>query len=254
MSPSFFLLFIFLELRTEPGAVDAGTPAAETKDFLSPERNFPKWVERAKVLERYARGTKSRSFGGNAEQSSPGGDPHGPHSPLRTGEEGAQPANTSSERRSGLFNPLYPLTDGSCWAYALLLLALLLLAAGVVANLALMCAVWHSVQLKSAWNCVLAGLALWDFLVLFFCLPVVVFHELSVKRLLGDLSCRLVPYLEVSASRINQDSKSRSSCKNLWVFSLASALKLCLSVYLFVCWLVGCRLALSASPPSASVR
>lgn len=199
MSPSLLLLFIFLELRTEPRVVDAGAPAAEKKDFLSPERNFPNWVERAKIPTRFARGTKSRSSGEDAEPSSPGGGPRGPQRPLRSGAEGAQPANSSSERRSGLFNPLYPLTGGSCWAYALLVLALLLLAAGVLANLALMCAVWHRAHLKSAWNCVLAGLALWDFLVLFFCLPVVVSHELSVKRLLGDLSCRLVPYLEVSA-------------------------------------------------------
>uniref|UniRef100_A0A3P8U2M0 G protein-coupled receptor 37 like 1 n=1 Tax=Amphiprion percula TaxID=161767 RepID=A0A3P8U2M0_AMPPE len=80
-----------------------------------------------------------------------------------------------------------------------MLLALVLFAAGIVGNLALMCIVWHSFYLKSAWNCVLAGLAFWDFLVLFFCLPVVVFHELTLTRLLGDLSCRLVPYLEVTS-------------------------------------------------------
>ncbi|KAM9860191.1 G-protein coupled receptor 37-like 1 [Aulostomus maculatus] len=80
-----------------------------------------------------------------------------------------------------------------------MLLALLLFAAGIVGNLALMCIVWHNFYLKSAWNCILAGLAFWDFLVLFFCLPVVIFHELTLKRLLGDLSCRLVPYLEVTS-------------------------------------------------------
>uniref|UniRef100_A0A665VE16 G protein-coupled receptor 37 like 1a n=1 Tax=Echeneis naucrates TaxID=173247 RepID=A0A665VE16_ECHNA len=87
----------------------------------------------------------------------------------------------------------------SYWAYAVMLLALVLFAAGIVGNLALMCIVWHNFYLKSAWNCVLAGMAFWDFLVLFFCLPVVVFHELTLKRLLGDLSCRLVPYLEVTS-------------------------------------------------------
>ncbi|TMS19282.1 Prosaposin receptor GPR37L1 [Larimichthys crocea] len=80
-----------------------------------------------------------------------------------------------------------------------MLLALVLFAAGIVGNLALMCIVWHNFYLKSAWNCILAGLAFWDFLVLFFCLPVVVFHELTWTRLLGDLSCRLVPYLEVTS-------------------------------------------------------
>uniref|UniRef100_A0A665VDY5 G protein-coupled receptor 37 like 1a n=1 Tax=Echeneis naucrates TaxID=173247 RepID=A0A665VDY5_ECHNA len=96
-------------------------------------------------------------------------------------------------------NPLFPVTDGAYWAYAVMLLALVLFAAGIVGNLALMCIVWHNFYLKSAWNCVLAGMAFWDFLVLFFCLPVVVFHELTLKRLLGDLSCRLVPYLEVTS-------------------------------------------------------
>lgn len=116
----------------------------------------------------------------------------------------APPRNSSSSSSSGrapagagLLNPLFPVTDGSLWAYAVLLLALVLFAAGIVGNLALMCIVWHNGYLKSAWNCVLAGLAFWDFLVLFFCLPVVIFHELTLKRLLGDVSCRLVPYLEV---------------------------------------------------------
>uniref|UniRef100_A0A8P4KM66 G-protein coupled receptors family 1 profile domain-containing protein n=1 Tax=Dicentrarchus labrax TaxID=13489 RepID=A0A8P4KM66_DICLA len=109
----------------------------------------------------------------------------------------AAPGNSSSGH--GLLNPLFPVTNGSYWAYAVMLLALVLFAAGIVGNLALMCIVWHNFYLKSAWNCILAGLAFWDFLVLFFCLPVVVFHELTLKRLLGDLSCRLVPYLEVTS-------------------------------------------------------
>ncbi|XP_014388884.1 PREDICTED: prosaposin receptor GPR37L1 [Myotis brandtii] len=62
-----------------------------------------------------------------------------------------------------------------------------------------MCVVGHSYYLKSAWNAILASLALWDFLVLFFCLPVVIFNELSKQRLLGDASCRAVPFLEVSS-------------------------------------------------------
>ncbi|NXG41631.1 ETBR2 protein, partial [Psilopogon haemacephalus] len=39
----------------------------------------------------------------------------------------------------------------------------------------------------------------WDFLILFFCLPVVIFNEITKKRLLGDLSCRIVPFVEVSS-------------------------------------------------------
>ncbi|XP_077435118.1 G-protein coupled receptor 37-like 1 [Vanacampus margaritifer] len=93
--------------------------------------------------------------------------------------------------------PLFPAGDASYWAYALMLLALVVFSVGMVGNLALMCTVWHNAYLQSAWNCILAGLALLDFLVLFFCLPVVVFHELTFRRLLGGASCRLVPYLEV---------------------------------------------------------
>ncbi|XP_019716006.1 prosaposin receptor GPR37L1, partial [Hippocampus comes] len=94
---------------------------------------------------------------------------------------------------------LFPVADGSYWAYALMLLALSLFSVGMVGNLALMCTVWHNAYLQSAWNCILAGLAFLDFLVLFFCLPVVVFHELTFRRLLGGASCRLVPYLEVTS-------------------------------------------------------
>ena len=68
-------------------------------------------------------------------------------------------------------NPLYPVTERSYGAYAVLLLALVLFAVGIVGSLAVMCIVWHSYYLKSAWNSILASLALWDFLVLFFCPP-----------------------------------------------------------------------------------
>lgn len=95
-------------------------------------------------------------------------------------------------------NPLYPVTERSYGAYAVLLLALVLFAVGIVGSLAVMCIVWHSYYLKSAWNSILASLALWDFLVLFFCLPVVTFHEITKQRLLGAVSCRAVPFVEVS--------------------------------------------------------
>ncbi|XP_054432498.1 G-protein coupled receptor 37-like 1 [Pteronotus mesoamericanus] len=100
-------------------------------------------------------------------------------------------------QRLRMQNPLYPVTERSYGAYAVMLLALAVFAVGIVGNLAVMCVVWHSYHLKSAWNAILASLALWDFLVLFFCLPIVVFNELTKQRLLGDVSCRAVPFLEV---------------------------------------------------------
>lgn len=94
-------------------------------------------------------------------------------------------------------NPLYPVTGESYGAYGVMLLALVVFAVGVVTNLAVTCAVWHNHYLQNARNCVLASLALWDLAVIFFCLPVVIFHELTKRRLMGDASCRLVPFIEV---------------------------------------------------------
>ncbi|KAM8815502.1 G-protein coupled receptor 37-like 1 [Rhynchonycteris naso] len=102
-------------------------------------------------------------------------------------------------QRLQMQNPLYPVTKSSYSAYAVLLLALVVFAVGIVGNLAVMCVVWHSYYLKSAWNSILASLALWDFLVLFFCLPIVIFNEVTKQRLLGDISCRAVPFLEVTS-------------------------------------------------------
>lgn len=233
MSPTLLLFLLFLrtaelrhvntarEFQPESApevqrAEDAGAPAAETKESISPERTSLDRVESAKLpdLKRVPRGAKDRNFG-KRDPHTPSShghprrydDPNGYFTTPRIERDASAPAgNSSSGRGSGLLNPLFPVTDGSYWAYAIMLLALVLFAAGIVGNLALMCIVWHNFYLKSTWNCVLAGLAFWDFLVLFFCLPVVVFHELTLKRLLGDLSCRLVPYLEVSrwwsASRI----------------------------------------------------
>ncbi|XP_040014615.1 G-protein coupled receptor 37-like 1 [Xiphias gladius] len=184
-------------------AEDAGAPPPGTEEPLSPEKTSLDRVETWRV----ARGAKDGSPGRR--------DPHSPSSygqprryddpsryfttPRADRYTSAPAGNSSSGRGSGLLNPLFPVTDGAYWAYAVMLLALVLFAAGIVGNLALMCIVWHNFYLKSAWNCILAGLAFWDFLVLFFCLPVVVFHELTLKRLLGDLSCRLVPYMEVTS-------------------------------------------------------
>lgn len=100
----------------------------------------------------------------------------------------------------GLFNPFYPLADGSYSAYAVLFLAGLVLAVGVVGNMAVMCVVWNNYYMRSAWNYLLASMAFWDFLVLVLCLPVVVLNQLSHRRILGDITCRMVPYMEVGGA------------------------------------------------------
>lgn len=122
---------------------------------------------------------------------------NGGDTPGRGPESWGNPTGMPGQRLQ-MQNPLYPVTESSYSAYAIMLLALVVFAVGIVGNLAVMCVVWHSYYLKSAWNSILASLALWDFLVLFFCLPIVIFNEITKQRLLGDVSCRAVPFLEVS--------------------------------------------------------
>ncbi|XP_036390348.1 G-protein coupled receptor 37-like 1 [Megalops cyprinoides] len=116
-----------------------------------------------------------------------------------TGDDGAGNGSATERGTTRIHNPLYPLTDSSYSAYAVMFLSLIVFTVGIIGNLAVMCIVWHNYYMKSAWNCILASLAFWDFLVLFFCLPVVIFNELTNKRLLGDFSCRIVPYIEVTS-------------------------------------------------------
>ncbi|XP_051890992.1 G-protein coupled receptor 37-like 1 [Pristis pectinata] len=111
-------------------------------------------------------------------------------------EQGDEVETTA--RRLQLENNLYSVTDTTYSAYAVVLLSLILFAVGIIGNLAVMCIVCHNYYMKSAWNNILAGMACWDFFVIFFCLPVVVFNEITKKRLLGDIGCKVVPYLEVS--------------------------------------------------------
>lgn len=127
-------------------------------------------------------------------------DPSEQQQGVPTDREGAEPqANltTVSDKRLQIQNPLYPVTENSYSAYAVMFLSLIVFAVGIIGNLSVMCIVWHNYYMKSAWNSILASLSFWDFLILFFCLPVVIFNEITKKRLLGDVSCRIVPFMEV---------------------------------------------------------
>lgn len=129
--------------------------------------------------------------------------PFEPHqqSPAVYGDREAQVNRTVAlGKRLQIQNPLYPVTESSYSAYAVMFLSLIVFAVGIVGNLSVMCIVWHNYYMKSAWNSILASLAFWDFLILFFCLPVVIFNEITKKRLLGNFSCRLVPFMEVRVS------------------------------------------------------
>lgn len=102
-------------------------------------------------------------------------------------------------RRKQVKNPFYPLTAESYGAYAVMIVAVVIFSVGIIGNVSVMCIVCHNYYMRSISNSLLANLALWDFVVIFFCLPLVVFHELTKNWLLGEFSCRIIPYLEVRA-------------------------------------------------------
>uniref|UniRef100_A0A3Q2R0C7 G protein-coupled receptor 37 n=1 Tax=Fundulus heteroclitus TaxID=8078 RepID=A0A3Q2R0C7_FUNHE len=106
-------------------------------------------------------------------------------------------------RHKQMKNPFYPLTAASYGAYAVLMVAAVIFSVGIMGNVSLMCIVCHNYYMRSISNSLLANLALWDFIVIFFCLPLVVFHELTKNWLLGEFSCRIVPYLEVASLGVN---------------------------------------------------
>ncbi|XP_061898960.1 prosaposin receptor GPR37 [Entelurus aequoreus] len=106
---------------------------------------------------------------------------------------------TPRSRLRPVRNPFYPLSAEAYGAYALLVSAVVIFCAGVLGNMSLMCMVCHNYSMRNISHSLLANMALWDFMVLFFCLPLVVFHGLSKDWLLGDLSCKVIPYLEVAS-------------------------------------------------------
>ncbi|KAG7522173.1 prosaposin receptor GPR37-like [Solea senegalensis] len=108
------------------------------------------------------------------------------------------PGNTRT-RRKQVKNPFFPVTAESYGAYAVMILAIVIFTVGIIGNVSVMCIVCHNYYMRSISNSLLANLALWDFVIIFFCLPLVVFHELTKNWLLGEFSCRIVPYLEVAS-------------------------------------------------------
>lgn len=102
-------------------------------------------------------------------------------------------------RRKQVKNPFYPVTPESFGAYAVVIIAAIIFSVGIIGNVSVMCIVCHNYYMRSISNSLLANLALWDFIIIFFCLPLVVFHELTKNWLLGEFSCRIIPYLEVAS-------------------------------------------------------
>lgn len=112
------------------------------------------------------------------------------------------PPFSVNTRRKGVRNPFYPLGAEAYAAYAVLAAAAVIFSLGILGNVSLMCIVCHNYHMRSISNSLLANLALWDFTVIFFCLPLVVFHQLTKHWLLGQASCTVIPYLEVSCGGV----------------------------------------------------
>ncbi|KAI3370961.1 hypothetical protein L3Q82_023609, partial [Scortum barcoo] len=102
-------------------------------------------------------------------------------------------------RRKQVKNPFYPVTADTYGAYAVMITAAVIFSVGIIGNVSVMCIVCHNYYMRSISNSLLANLALWDFVIIFFCLPLVLFHELTKNWLLGEFSCRIIPYLEVAS-------------------------------------------------------
>ncbi|KAM3609671.1 uncharacterized protein V6R79_018290 [Siganus canaliculatus] len=109
-----------------------------------------------------------------------------------------EPVNTRT-RRKQVKNPFYPVTAETYGAYAVMITAAIIFSVGIIGNVSVMCIVCHNYYMRSISNSLLANLALWDFVIVFFCLPLVVFHALTKNWLLGEFSCRIIPYLEVAS-------------------------------------------------------
>ncbi|XP_062990954.1 prosaposin receptor GPR37 [Elgaria multicarinata webbii] len=120
-------------------------------------------------------------------------------STIRAGERDAGALRNGTFRPARVKNPFYPLTEESYGAYAVMCLSVVIFGIGIMGNMAVMCIVCHNYYMRSISNSLLANLAFWDFLIIFFCLPLVIFQELTKKWLLDDFSCKIVPYIEVAS-------------------------------------------------------
>lgn len=96
-------------------------------------------------------------------------------------------------------NPFWPVTSETYGAYAITCVSGVIFLVGLAGNIAILCIVCQNYYMKSISNSLLANLAVWDFVLILFCLPMVVFHELTKSWLLGEFTCKVVPYVEVAS-------------------------------------------------------
>lgn len=104
---------------------------------------------------------------------------------------------SSQDFENEIKNPFYPVTSETYGAYAITCVSGVIFLVGIAGNIAILCIVCQNYYMKSISNSLLANLAVWDFVLIFFCLPMVVFHELTKSWLLGEFACKVVPYVEV---------------------------------------------------------
>ncbi|XP_025968820.2 prosaposin receptor GPR37 [Dromaius novaehollandiae] len=150
---------------------------------------------------RSERGAGAAAAAGDGAAAAAGGPRWLPlNGSARGGAEGSAGARgNGTGHRARLRNPFYPLTEESYGAYAVMCLSVVIFGIGIMGNMAVMCIVCHNYYMRSISNSLLANLAFWDFLIVFFCLPLVIFQELTKKWLLEDFSCKIVPYIEVAS-------------------------------------------------------
>ncbi|XP_076156609.1 prosaposin receptor GPR37 [Alosa pseudoharengus] len=103
------------------------------------------------------------------------------------------------KRDNEVKNPFYPVTSETYGAYVILIISVIIFSVGILGNITIMCIVCHNYYMRSISNSLLANLAFWDFIIIFFCLPLVIFHELTKDWLLGEFSCKIIPYIEVAS-------------------------------------------------------
>lgn len=227
-SPPSPVLLLLALLGTTAMRSTAGQPGGRTLPRTAPEVRLRRGtVEDSKSVQQYVPGVRvefprpinSASLHPTKALVPSSTDPAEQQRGVPTDGQGVEPrANltTVSDRRLQIQNPLYPVTESSYSAYAVMFLSLIVFAVGIIGNLSVMCIVWHNYYMKSAWNSILASLAFWDFLILFFCLPVVIFNEITKKRLLGDISCRIVPFMEVRGCAGPSGGSSLPPCFGVW--------------------------------------
>lgn len=157
-------------------------------------------TERQSEPQRYARESLPEAMGQGQDSGPPiifNTSDYGNEYSLPDVTDSTPFVSENKRTRRKMINPFYPFTSESYGALTVMFIAAVMFTVGIIGNLSVMCIVCHNYYMRSISNSLLANLALWDFVIIFFCLPLVVFHELTKNWLLGEFSCKIIPYLEV---------------------------------------------------------